>query len=351
MKWTVIDIGHAEIKTAVCSVPNKPEKLVYNEGVSYSYMPCVAFVDNNDVYVGYQTHLLDAMGVDGIVTKWDESPCKEAIIRSLFSTIKTAAIKHYAESEIGAVLLFDDVSVKNNVEKAIENFKRYNKSPDSAIARIAMDTFSGVTCVCSSEAIASVYAPSREPTMIVDLGHSSLKVSIIAGGQQESFSINEGLRFSIVDLSDIVGYDFNLDVSEAEQILSGKYLNDVVKRNLIGGKSDYYLLPMFKKNKSEVQNVFEAKMERYLYGCFDFCSDSIKKSKWHGWDNIGSIVFCGGVANYNLLSNIFENYRKQNGISNEVLVKTFCKDAEWIGAFSAMQLPHERNSSTVIIKY
>ena len=35
MKWTAIDLGQAEIKAAVCNtLSNKPERLVYNEGLS-----------------------------------------------------------------------------------------------------------------------------------------------------------------------------------------------------------------------------------------------------------------------------------------------------------------------------
>lgn len=38
MKWTAIDIGQAEVKAAVNGLSNEPEKLTYNNGISYSYM-------------------------------------------------------------------------------------------------------------------------------------------------------------------------------------------------------------------------------------------------------------------------------------------------------------------------
>lgn len=70
MKWTAIDLGQAEIKAAVCNTSsNKPERLVYNEGLSYSYMPHGVVVSNDEVYIGHQVLLLAAMGVDGVVSK------------------------------------------------------------------------------------------------------------------------------------------------------------------------------------------------------------------------------------------------------------------------------------------
>ena len=69
MKWTAIDLGQAEIKAAVCNTSsNKPERLVYNEGLSYSYMPHGVVVSNDEVYIGHQVLLLAAMGVDGMIT-------------------------------------------------------------------------------------------------------------------------------------------------------------------------------------------------------------------------------------------------------------------------------------------
>ena len=354
MKWTAIDLGQAEIKAAVCNTSsNKPERLVYNEGLSYSYMPHGVVVSNDEVYIGHQVLLLAAMGVDGVVSKINESPFNEKILNKIFSTIRNASEEHYADSMVGAVLLFDDATSRNNIEKAIYEYKDKGKVIDSVIARIALDTFSEVTCVCSSEAISSMYVPNQTPSLIVDLGHSALKISIVANGKQVSFHINEKLGFKEVDLSDIVGYDFTLDVSDAERILFGKYLSDVVKLNLIHNHSNYYPLPIFKdvtKGKTNIQNIFDAEMARYLYKCLDYCNCLVQKTEWR-WNNIGSIIFCGGAANYHLLSHTFENYRKDYGIVNAISVKTFCKDAEWISAFSAMQLPLDRNSSSVIVEY
>lgn len=353
MKWTAIDLGQAEIKAAICNASNKPQRLIYNEGLSYSYMPYGAVVSNDEVFIGYQVLLLEAMGVDGFVSKINESPYKDKIIKKLFSTIKDASEEHYVESMIGAVLLFDDATSRNNVEKAICEYKEKGKIIDSVITRIALDTFSEVTCVCSSEAISSIYAPNQTLSLIVDLGHTSLKISIVANGKQVSFHINEKLGFKEVDLSDIVGYDFTLDVTDVERILFGKYLSEVVKLNLIHNHSNYYPLPIFKditKGKTDIQNRFDAEIVRYLYKCFDYCNFLVQKSEW-SWNNMGSVIFCGGAANYHLLSRTFENYRKDYGIANAISVKTFCKDAEWISAFSAIQLPLDRNSSTVIIEY
>ena len=352
MKWTAIDFGQAEIKAAVCNNASyKPERLIYNEGLSYSYVPHGAVVSNDEVFIGHQLLLLEAMGVDDVVSKINESLYKEKIIKKIFSTIRKASVEHYAENMIGAVLLFDDATTRNNTEKAINDYKEKGERIDSTIARIALDTFSKVTCVCSAEAISSIYAPNRTPLLIIDLGYSSLRISIVENGKQESFFKDEHLGFKVVDLSDIVGYDFTLDVSDAERILFGKYLTDVVKLNLIHNHCNYYPLPIFKdiKSKTDIQNRFNAEMVRYLYKCFEYCSDIVQKSEWH-WKNIGSVIFCGGAANYNLLSQTFENYRKDYGVGNGIPVITFCKDAEWISAFSAIQLSLDRYSSSVIVE-
>lgn len=354
MKWTAIDLGQAEIKAAVCNTAsNKPERLVYNEGLSYSYMPHGAVVSKDEAFIGHQVLLLEVMGVDGFVSKINESPYKEKIMKKLFSTIRNATEEHYAENMIGAVLLFDDATTRNNIEKAIDDYQKKGVRIDSAIAKIALDTFTEVTCVCSSEVISSMYASNQTPSLIIDLGYSSLKISIVENGKQVSFNINEKLGFKEVDLSDIVGYDFTLDVSDAERILFGKYLSDVVKLNLIHNHSNYYTLPIFKditKGKTDIQNRFDVEMAHYLYKCFDYCNCLVQNNKWK-WNDIGSVILCGGAANYHLLSQTFENYRKDYGIANTISVKTFSKDAEWTSAFSAIQLPLDRNSSSVIVEY
>lgn len=86
MKWTAIDLGQAEIKTAVCNASsNKPERLVYNEGLSYSYMPHGVVVSNDEVYIGHQVLLLAAMGVDGVVSKINENFKEKNLKKALFN--------------------------------------------------------------------------------------------------------------------------------------------------------------------------------------------------------------------------------------------------------------------------
>lgn len=353
MKWTAIDFGHAVIKAAVCGDSNKPEKLMYNEGMSYSYMPCVAVVADDEVFIGHQVLLLEAMGVEGIVTRLNGNPHKEKIIKKIFSVIKESSADFYAETAIGAVLVFDDASSKKNVEKAIQKIKEKRGNGDDVMAKSAMDVFSEVNCVCASEVISSIYGFNRGVTVVVDWGYTSLKVSIVDNGEQKSYNLSEQLGFGTVDLSDIVGYDFTADISNAEHTLCGMYLKEVVRRNLNLNADHYYPLPIFKdmiKGKGEIQKRFDEEMVRYLYKCFDYCSEAIRKSEWN-WSDIGSIIFCGGGANYYSLPQVFENYQKSYGIKKDITVKAFGKDAEWISAYSAMQLPLERNASTVIIEY
>ena len=42
---------------------------------------------------------------------------------------------------------------------------------------------------------------------------------------------------------------------------------------------------------------------------------------------------------------------KDYGIKNDIAIKTFSKDAEWVGVFSTMRLPLERETSTISIDY
>ena len=186
MKWTAIDIGQAEVKVAVNGLSNKPEKLTYNNGISYSYMPSISFVSNDEVFIG------------------------------------------------------------NQVEEAIEKIKDGKRICDSTIAKTATDIFSDVICICKSEVISSFYAPHHGLAMVVDFGFSSLKISIVDNGRQISYKQDAESGFSSVDLSDIVGYDYISDVSDIEQILFGLYLKEVVRRNLNKNAKDYYPLPIFK---------------------------------------------------------------------------------------------------------
>ena len=245
MKWTAIDIGQAEVKAAVNGLSNKPEKLTYNNGISYSYMPSISFVSNDEVFIGNQVLLLEAMGTDGIVTNLNESHFQGKILQKFYSSIKQASVDFYSEKVIGAALVFDDASQKRIVEEAIEKIKDGKRICDSTIAKTATDIFSDVICICKSEVISSFNAPHQGLSMVVDFGYSSLKISIVDNGRQISHKQDAESGFSSVDLSDIVGYDYTSDVSDIEQILFGLYLKEVVRRNLNKNAKDYYPLPIF----------------------------------------------------------------------------------------------------------
>ena len=352
MKWTAIDLGSSEVKAAVNGVANKPAKLTYNEGVTYSYMPSVAFVSDDEVFIGRHVLILDAIGAEGIVPNWSNHIQKDKITQSFFSFIKQAAKDYYSEDAIGAVLVFDDVTEKNEVQKALEN-KDIKDCNVPKIAQIATGLFSNVNCACSSEVITSVYGSDKGLSMVVDLGYSSLKISIVDNGAQVSFQRYLDLGFGSVDISTIVDYDFTADVSNTEHALYGMYIGEFVRRNLCLNTSNYYSLPIFRsrtKGKGEIQKNFDTEMIRYLYRCFDFCDQTLKNSKW-SWGDINSVIFCGGAGNYHLLSQAFEDYKTSYGIDSIISIKTFSKDAQWIGVYSAMQLSLERNASTVIVEY
>lgn len=353
MKWTAIDIGQAEVKAAVNGLSNKPEKLTYNNGISYSYMPSISFVSNDEVFIGNQVLLLEAMGTDGIVTNLNESHFQGKILQKFYSSIKQASVDFYSEKVIGAALVFDDASQKRIVEEAIEKIKDGKRICDSTIAKTATDIFSDVICICKSEVISSFNAPHQGLSMVVDFGYSSLKISIVDNGRQISHKQDAESGFSSVDLSDIVGYDYTSDVSDIEQILFGLYLKEVVRRNLNKNAKDYYPLPIFNdldKGKAVIQKKFDIEMSHYLYQCFDSCNDMMRQGTY-SWNNISNIIFCGGGANYHSLSQTFEDYQKAYGIKNDIAIKTFSKDAEWVGVFSTMRLPLERETSTISIDY
>ena len=353
MKWTTIDLGSSEVKAAVNDVANRPIKLTYHEGVSYSYMPSVALVSDDEIFIGRHVLLLDAIGAEGVVSNWNSHSQKDKITRSFFLAIKQAAKDFYSEDAIGAVLIFDDVSQKREVESDIEDIKKGKESNNSNIAKIATDVFSNVHCVCSSEVVTSIYSPNKDLSMVVDLGYSSLKISVVDNGIQKSYNRYPELGFGSVDLSEIVDYDFSADVSNTEHALSGMYLGEVVRRNLCLSTNNYYPLPIFKgisKGKNEIQKKFDMEIMRYLYKCFDSCDHILKNSKW-GWNDLNSILFCGGAANFHLLSQVFEKYKASYGTDCTATVKTFSKDAQWVGAYSAIQLPLERNVSTVTVEY
>ena len=331
MKWIALDLGRNEIKAAVRDVRRRPTKLMYNHhGRLYSYMPSEGFIsDEGYAYVGNDVPLVGALYPEKLFDVRD-SVNGDTLLNALYGTIMDAASRHYNDISVGVVLLCEGYK---NEDPAINICKNFYP--------IAKSHFKDVKVKYSSEVLTSVLFDNIGTTMIIDISMSSLKLSIVENGVQSAYFESKELGFSTVDISGIIGYTFNKDLSEVEWYLHGQLL-EKVKIDICQGEIDASLLKVLDLDSHDEQIIvkkFEDCMTRYLYRCFEMCTRNIKYL-FKDWDNIKNIVLCGGASNYYKMKDCFCGYMRGYGTdldSHNVII--YEKDAQWAAVFNALNLP------------
>jgi len=328
MRWVAIDFGRNEIKAAVTSVDGKPMKLLYNNnGRMYSYMPSEGYISNNGrVYMGMDLPVVGALSPERI-SEIKNSHERKVLLNKAFENINEAAISHYDDNSIGAVLLY-------------ENIKEDEKNEDS-IYSIAKSHFEEVQQKCASEVLTSVLYSNEGTSVVIDISLSALQMSLVVKGVKKAYIPSNELGFKTVDISEIIGYTIPEDISDGELYLHGLILENI-RQCLCQGKVDFALLDVLDiepANEPVIRNKFEECMTRYLFRCFDVCTQKLRKQSM-SWSDVNNIVLCGSASNYYKMKDGLCRFLKGNGAdTNTIKITVYDKDAQWAAAFNTLNLP------------
>ena len=337
MKWVAIDLGRNEIKAAVRDIAGNPTKLLYNNnGRMYSYLPSEGYISKDSrVYVGVYLPIVGALFPENI-KEIKALQNRHALLNALFEEIKEAAILHYNDNSIGAILLYEDV--------------KYDEKNDNSPYAIAKSHFTEVQQKCASEVLSSVLYSNEGTSMVIDISMSALKMSLVEKGKKTAYFQSDELGFSTIDVSELIGYKIAENLSEVELYLHGQLLENV-RMCLCQGKDDAVLLDVLKinpDNSSTIKKRFEDSMTRYLFRCFDVCSQNLKKLS-KNWNDFNNIVFCGSASNYYRMRDTFCEFLRECGTDFNALNITKCdNDAQWAAAFNTLQLPLLEESGVIV---
>lgn len=337
MKWVAIDLGRNEIKAAVRDIAGKPTKLLYNNnGRIYSYLPSEGYLSKDSrAYVGVYLPIVGALFPEKIkeIKALQNRP---ALLNALFEEIKEAAILHYNDYSIGVILLYEDVKDDEN-----------NGNSPYAIAK---SHFTEVQQKCASEVLSSVLYSNEGTSMVIDISMSALKMSLVENGKKTTYFQSDELGFSTIDVSEIIGYRIAENFSEVELYLHGQLFENA-RMCLCQGKDDVILLDALNvdsDSSSTIKKRFEDSMTRYLFRCFDVCSQNMKKLS-KSWNDINNIVCCGSASNYYRMRDTFCEFLRECGTDINALNITKCdNDAQWAAAFNTLQLPLLEESGVIV---
>ena len=322
MKWIAIDIGNNEIKAAVRGIGNRPTKLLYDDcGKQFSFMPSTFYcINGNPVYVGNYISVMGALRPENLF-KLNSLSNKGVLLKVILKIIKDAAVHYYDDKSIGAVLLYEDLE-------------------DETLYELAKPFFTEVQCKCASEVLPSVLFKGKGRTLVIDISMSALKISLVENGKKTAYDISNEMGFHSVDISNVIGYVLEEDSSEIEMFLHGQLI-DKVRADLCQGCFDSSSLDALSTNQNDGERIiklFEDRMVKYLFGCFDVCTQNLKKLSLN-WNDVNNIILCGGASNYYKMSETFNGYLKGCGLDADTYnIETYTKDAQWAAVYSALRL-------------
>ena len=321
MKWIAIDIGNSEVKVAVRDHLYKPVKLLYeHNGNLTSFLPSEAVVEGDSVYLGDDTAVFGALKPERIVLLSRQSARRNDILKQLFGKIKEAAVRHYQETDICAVLLYD-----NELDVEAE--------------KMAATCFSSVQSMRASDVLSEVVFQDAGLSMIVDISDTALKVSVKEIRKKGYFNQSQELGFSCVELPDILGFMPSDNSTDTELCVYGLLFKSI-KASLCS-HSDLIEYNTFFDTEVDFESVrkrFDDKMRKFLFKCFEACGRALRDCQ-KNWNDVSNMLFCGGATNYYRMKEVFNAYLRGIGREdNRLDVVTYNRDAQWAAAFSTLQL-------------
>ncbi len=330
MNWVAVDLGTSTIKASVMDKSNKPIRLSYPMGdyATTLLSSVVVVTENKKVILGDYASQLGVSNPNMRVYDWLHSSHKTLIARSIFETIKDASIKHYDETNIGIVLL-------------------HNNIVDPELKSVAETVFSEVKTMQVGEVLKRMISPNSNLILVADFGESAFRVTLQDKTKCLYHNSNKTLGFSSFDMLSLIDCNDASSHSSIELSLLGQMMQRI---KILANNGDEVILPNNISAKGNFfSSGFEQKMTTFLYQCFEECSNALKSAS-KSWNDVEEVVFIGGGAHSNIIDTIFEKYMQSYRalVSYNSNNREF--DAQYAATNCAIQMPLRANTG-VVIKY
>lgn len=330
MNWVAVDLGASTIKASVLDKGNNPVRLSYPMGdyTTTLLSSVVVVTEDKKVIMGDYASQLGVSNPNMRVRDWLHSVHKSLIAKAIFETIKQASVRHYNDSNIGIVLL-------------------YNNTVDSELKNIAEIVFSEVKTIQAGEVLKRIISPDSNLVLVADFGESAFRVTLQEKTKCLYQNANSTLGFSSFDMLSLIDCDDASSHSSIEIALLGQMMQRI---KIMANNGGEVVLPNNISAKgNSLSSSFEQKMTTFLYQCFEECSNALKSSS-KSWNDIEEVVLVGGGAHSNIIDTIFEKYMQSHCTLVSYNSKNRGFDAQYAITNCAIQMPLRTNTG-VVIKY
>ena len=330
MNWVAVDLGASTIKASVLDKSNKPVRLSYPMGdyATTLLSSVVVVTEDKKVILGDYASQLGVSNPNMRVRDWLHSVHKSLIAKAIFETIKQASVRHYNDSNIGIVLL-------------------YNNTVDSELKSIAEIVFNEVKTIQAGEVLKRIISPDSNLVLVADFGESAFRVTLQEKTKCLYQNANSTLGFSSFDMLSLIDCDDASSHSSIEIALLGQMMQRI---KIMANNGGEVILPNNISAKgNSLSSSFEQKMTTFLYQCFEECTNAIKTTS-KTWENVDEVVFIGGGAHSNIIDTIFEKYMQSHCTLVSYNSKNSGFDAQYATTNCAIQMPLRTNTG-VVIKY
>lgn len=319
MNWVAVDLGISTIKASVLDKSNKPVRLSYPMGGYETTLLSseVIVTEDGKVVMGDYASQLGVNNPNMKVYDWLHSPQKALIARTIFDTVKQAAIKHYSEQNIGIALI-------------------YNNILDAELMSIAEAVFCKVQTMQAGDTIKRIVSPYSNQILVADFGESAFRVIVQDKSKCLYMNSNNALGFSSFDMLSLI--DCKVTSSHNIEIaLLGQMMQRI---KILVNNGEKVILPnnVSAKENSLVDS-FEQKMTTFIYKCFEECSSTLKAIS-KSWDDIDEVVFVGGGAHCSIIDAVFDKYMQSRKSLVSYNSKNRGFDAQYAASHCAIQI-HE----------
>ena len=328
--WVAVDLGTSTIKASVLDKRNNPVRLSYPMGDHATTLlsSVVVVTEDKKVIIGDYATQLGVSNPNMRVYDWLHSVHKSLIAKTIFETIKQASIKHYNNSSIGVVLL-------------------YNNIVDPELECIAKTVFGEVQTMQVGKVLKHIISPNSNLMLIADFGESAFRVTLQDKAKCLYQNYNNSLGFSSFDMLSLIDCGDVSSHSSIEIALLGQMMQRI---KIMANNGGEVVLPNNISAKgNSLSSSFEQKMTTFLYQCFEECTNALKSSS-KSWNDIEEVVFVGGGAHSNIIDTIFEKYMQSHCTLVSYNSKNSGFDAQYAATNCAIQMPLRTNTG-VVIKY
>ena len=292
MKWVAVDLGASTIKASVLDKSKKPVRLSYPMGdyATTLLSSVVVVTEDKKVIMGDYASQFGVSNPNMRVYDWVHSGHKSLIAKAIFETIKQASVRHYNDSNIGIVLL-------------------YNNIVDQELKSIAETVFSEVKTIQTGEVLKRIISPNSNLVLVADFGESAFRVTLQERTKCLYQNANETLGFSSIEMLPLIDPVDLSSHNSVEKRLLGQIMQRI--KILVNNGEDVILPYDMSAKGNSLANSFEQKMTTFLYQCFEECTNALKSSS-KSWNDIEEVVFVGGGAHSNIIDTIFEKYMQSH---------------------------------------